>query len=85
MCWRVAKPNKPGPSNCVVIATRIWFTGEIYRPETPKKDPCRDAWFEVPLPFFLRNGLGWSRTVTGAFLAVFIIVYGQVRQRRCSC
>jgi hypothetical protein len=43
---------------------------------------CRDAWFEVPLPFFLRDaaeGLGWSRPVTGAFLAVFIIVYGQVR------
>ena len=43
---------------------------------------CRDAWFEVPLPFFLRDalvGLGWSRTVTGLFLAVFIIVYGQVQ------
>jgi hypothetical protein len=36
----------------------------------------------VPLPFFLRNaavGLGWSRSITGLFLAVFIIVYGQVQ------
>ncbi len=41
----------------------------------------RDMWFEVPLPFFLRDsvqGLGWSRTLTGLFLALFIIVYGQV-------
>jgi hypothetical protein len=38
-------------------------------------------WFEVPLPFFLRDeldGLGWSRPITGLFLALFIIVYGQV-------
>lgn len=43
---------------------------------------CRDAWFEVPLPFFLRNpdvGLNWSRPLTGTFLGVFIIVYGQVQ------
>ena len=42
----------------------------------------RDLWFEVPLPFFLRDpasGIGWSRTLTGAFLAIFIIVYGQVQ------
>ena len=34
---------------------------------------ARDVWFEVPLPFFLRDaasGLGWSRSLTGAFLAV---------------
>ncbi len=39
-------------------------------------------WFEVPLPFFLRDasqGLGWSRPITGLFLALWIIVYGQVR------
>lgn len=33
----------------------------------------RDMWFEVPLPFFLRDvtyGLGWERVVVGAFLAV---------------
>jgi len=43
---------------------------------------CRDAWFEVPLPFFLRDqvsGLGWDPKLTGAFLAIFIIVYGQVQ------
>jgi hypothetical protein len=42
----------------------------------------RDLWFEVALPFFLRDsvtGLGWSRPATGAFLAGFIIVYGQVQ------
>ena len=47
-----------------------------------KAVPYRDAWFEVPLPFFLRDsdiGLGWSRSITGLFLAVFIIVYGQVQ------
>jgi hypothetical protein len=41
----------------------------------------RDMWFEVPLPFFLRDaaeGLGWDRAYTGLFLALFIIVYGQV-------
>ncbi len=34
---------------------------------------ARDLWFEVPLPFFLRSadsGIGWSRSATGAFLAV---------------
>jgi len=39
----------------------------------------RDLWFEVALPFFLRDGasgLGWSRPVTGACLAAFIIAYG---------
>jgi MFS family permease len=42
----------------------------------------RDLWFEVALPFFLRDaqsGLGWSRTVSGASLAAFIIVYGQIQ------
>jgi hypothetical protein len=36
----------------------------------------------VPLPYFLRNseiGLGWSRSITGLFLAMFIIVYGQIQ------
>ncbi len=42
----------------------------------------RDLWFEVPLPFFLRDavhGLGWARPATGAALAAFIIIYGQVQ------
>ena len=42
----------------------------------------RDLWFEVALPFFLRDGvagLGWSRPAVGAALAGFIIVYGQVQ------
>lgn len=43
---------------------------------------ARDLWFEVPLPFFMREpvyGMGWSRALVGAVLAVFIIVYGQVQ------
>mmetsp|Transcript_4544 Transcript_4544/g.7749 ORF Transcript_4544/g.7749 Transcript_4544/m.7749 type:complete len:538 (-) Transcript_4544:591-2204(-) len=43
---------------------------------------ARDMWFEVPLPFFLRDsvrGLGWSRPITGLFLALWIIGYGQVQ------
>lgn len=42
----------------------------------------RDMWFEVPLPFFLRDavhGLGWQRVAVGAMLAGFIILYGQVQ------
>jgi MFS family permease len=42
----------------------------------------RDLWFEVPLPFFLRDavgGIGWARPATGAVLAGFIIIYGQVQ------
>ncbi|CAG9461551.1 unnamed protein product [Pedinophyceae sp. YPF-701] len=42
----------------------------------------RDLWFEVPLPFFLRDdvfGLGWNRAAVGAFLACWIIGYGQVQ------
>eukprot|EP00879_Flechtneria_rotunda_P003158 GHRR01003380.1.p1 GENE.GHRR01003380.1~~GHRR01003380.1.p1 ORF type:complete len:394 (+),score=103.63 GHRR01003380.1:590-1771(+) len=42
----------------------------------------RDMWFEVPLPFFLRDGvygLGWERLAVGAMLAGFIILYGQMQ------
>jgi len=41
----------------------------------------RDLWFEVTLPYFLRSpaGLDWSRLLVGVFLAVWIIVYGQVQ------
>lgn len=42
----------------------------------------RDLWFEVPLPFFLRDsvyGLGLERQVVGAFLAGYIILYGQTQ------
>ncbi|WIA38671.1 hypothetical protein OEZ86_001977 [Tetradesmus obliquus] len=42
----------------------------------------RDMWFEVPLPFFLRDavhGFGWERVAVGAVLAGFIIMYGQVQ------
>ncbi|KAJ1634986.1 major facilitator superfamily domain-containing protein [Pavlovales sp. CCMP2436] len=42
----------------------------------------RDLWFEVPLPFFLRDsvhGLGLPRSVVGAFLAAYIILYGMMQ------
>ncbi|NP_001171775.1 major facilitator superfamily-like [Saccoglossus kowalevskii] len=41
----------------------------------------RDLWFEVPLPFFLRSddGIGWERAAVGAYLAGWIIIYGQVQ------
>jgi hypothetical protein len=42
----------------------------------------RDLWFEIPLPFFLRDaigGMGWSRSAVGAMLAGYIIVYGQLQ------
>ena len=39
----------------------------------------RDLWFEVPLPFFLRQWVDLPRSVVGAYLAVWIIVYGQVQ------
>ena len=41
----------------------------------------RDLWFEVPLPFFLRSadGFGWPREAVGAFLAGYIILYGQLQ------
>jgi len=40
----------------------------------------------VPLPFFLRTavaagGLGLHRTIVGTFLALYIIVYGQMQVR----
>lgn len=39
----------------------------------------RDLWFEVPLPFFLRQWVGLSRSLVGAYLAIWIILYGQVQ------
>ncbi|KAJ9530544.1 hypothetical protein QJQ45_012521 [Haematococcus lacustris] len=48
---------------------------------------ARDMWFEVPLPFFLRDavyGLGWTRPLTGLFLALWIIIYGQVSGGTCD-
>ncbi|EKX49171.1 hypothetical protein GUITHDRAFT_44341, partial [Guillardia theta CCMP2712] len=54
----------------------------------------RDLWFEVPLPFYLRapactricqnvnsgcGGLGLARVTVGAFLAIYIILYGQMQ------
>ena len=39
----------------------------------------RDVWFVVGLPVFLYEGLGWSFTQVGAFLALWIIGYGFVQ------
>jgi hypothetical protein len=43
--------------------------------------PLLSLW-QVPLPFFLRDaseGLGWTRPAVGAFLAGWIILYGQIQ------
>ncbi|KAK9829657.1 hypothetical protein WJX72_007147 [[Myrmecia] bisecta] len=42
----------------------------------------RDLWFEVTLPYFLRSpasGIGWGRVLVGLYLAIWIILYGQVQ------
>jgi MFS family permease len=41
----------------------------------------RDAWFDVPLPFYLRSkeGFGWERAAAAALLGAWIILYGQVQ------
>lgn len=39
----------------------------------------RDIWFVVALPVFLYEVLGWSFTLVGTFLAVWIIGYGMVQ------
>ena len=60
----------PAPNVARLSAARAFLFGS------------RDLWFEVVLPFFMRDavaGLGWSRPAVGAFLAGFIIVYGQVQ------
>ncbi len=40
---------------------------------------ARDAWFVLALPLYLAERLGWSSTRVGAFLAVWVIVYGAVQ------
>lgn len=39
----------------------------------------RDIWFVVALPVFLYETLGWSFTLVGSFMAVWIIGYGIVQ------
>ncbi|QEP42289.1 MFS transporter [Ectothiorhodospiraceae bacterium BW-2] len=39
----------------------------------------RDIWFVVGLPVFLYEGLGWSFTEVGTFLALWVIGYGFVQ------
>lgn len=39
----------------------------------------RDVWFVVALPVFLYEVLGWSFTLVGTFMAVWIIGYGMVQ------
>ncbi|ROS01134.1 putative MFS family arabinose efflux permease [Sinobacterium caligoides] len=40
---------------------------------------ARDVWFVVALPIYLAATLGWSHTEVGAFLALWIILYGGVQ------
>ena len=39
----------------------------------------RDMWFEVVLPIYMREVLGWSSTVVGVFLASWQILYGAMQ------
>ncbi|TPX61762.1 hypothetical protein SpCBS45565_g07185 [Spizellomyces sp. 'palustris'] len=39
----------------------------------------RDLWFEIALPIWLRAQFDWNFTASGAFLAVWIIIYGAVQ------
>jgi predicted MFS family arabinose efflux permease len=39
----------------------------------------RDVWFVVGLPVFLYSVLGWSFTLVGGFLALWVIGYGMVQ------
>ena len=42
----------------------------------------RDLWFEVTLPYFLRNaasGIGWGRTLVGTYLAVSDCFRSEIR------
>ncbi len=40
---------------------------------------ARDVWFVVGLPVYLATALDWSHWKTGAFMAVWIILYGFVQ------
>jgi len=39
----------------------------------------RDVWFVIALPVFLSRELGWSHSYIGAFLAIWVILYGIVQ------
>ncbi|NJL40164.1 MAG: organoarsenical effux MFS transporter ArsJ [Leptolyngbyaceae cyanobacterium SM1_4_3] len=39
----------------------------------------RDVWFVVGLPVFLYDGLGWTFTQVGGFLACWVIGYGTIQ------
>jgi MFS family permease len=39
----------------------------------------RDVWFVVGLPVFLYEALGWSFTLVGGYLALWVIGYGMVQ------
>ena len=61
---------RPAPNVRALSAARAFLFGS------------RDLWFEVVLPFYLRDsaqGLGWRRELAGTLLAVFIIAYGQLQ------
>ena len=40
---------------------------------------ARDIWFVVGIPIFMSEGLGWSFTKIGTFIAVWVILYGFVQ------
>ncbi|WP_417597341.1 organoarsenical effux MFS transporter ArsJ [Oceanospirillum sp.] len=40
---------------------------------------ARDVWFVVALPVFLYQSLGWNHSLTGGFMALWVIGYGVVQ------
>ena len=40
---------------------------------------ARDIWFVVAVPVFMTSILGWSFSQVGAFMAVWVIIYGAVQ------
>lgn len=40
---------------------------------------ARDVWFVIALPVFLSQTLGWDHWQTGAFMALWVILYGAVQ------
>ncbi|MCM8535514.1 MAG: organoarsenical effux MFS transporter ArsJ [Lentisphaeraceae bacterium] len=40
---------------------------------------ARDIWFVVGIPIFMSEGLGWSFSKIGSFMAVWVIIYGFIQ------
>jgi len=51
----------------------------------------RDVWFEIALPVFLRNTIGWAGSLVGLVMGGYIVIYGGLQTqarlflRPCGC